>query len=50
MKIISETRSEYVRNSLLSMEPNQSNLEQLKQKLKRQIVKSKLKLITGGSD
>lgn len=50
MKIISETRSEYVRNFLLSMEPNQSNLEQLKQELKRQIAKSKLKLIKGGSD
>ena len=50
MKLISETRSEYVRNFLLNIEPNQQNLERLKKELKRQIAKSKFKLVKGGSD
>jgi hypothetical protein len=50
MKLISETRSDYVRNFLLNMKPNQQNLEQFKKELKRQIVKSKLKLIQCNRD
>ncbi len=50
MKLISETRSDYVRNFLLNMEPSQQNTERLKKELKRQIAKSKLKLIKGSCD
>lgn len=48
--ITSEIHSEYIRNFLLNMEPSQQNTERLKKELKRQIAKSKLKLIKGGND
>ena len=50
MKLISETRSDYVRSFLLNMEPSQQNTERLKKELKRQIAKSKLKLIQCNRD